>query len=58
MMHIGVMTVVEQKQKIITPNACTYTLVQWQLWNFLVIQVRFDRFLHLNEYPQKIFGIL
>ena len=31
------------------------TLAWWQLWNFIVRQVKFNRFLHPNENPQRIF---
>ena len=30
-------------------------LVWWRLWNFSVVQVKFNRFLHLNEPPKRIF---
>ena len=30
----------------------------WELWNFIVWQMRFNRFLHLNEFPRKIFSYL
>ena len=32
-----------------------YTLVWWQLWNFIVRHVEFNRFLHTNEHPERIF---
>ena len=34
------------------------TLVWQQLWNFLVAQLKFNRFLHLNEPPKRIFWYL
>ena len=33
-------------------------LVLWQLWNFIVSQVEFNRFLYSNKPPEKIFGWL
>ena len=30
------------------------TIVWWRLWNFLVVQVKFNRFLPLNEHPKRI----
>ena len=34
-------------------NACS--LVRWQLWNFILWQIRFNRSLHPNEYPKWVF---
>ena len=34
------------------------SLVWWQLWNFPVVQLKFNRFLHLNQPPKMIFCYL
>ena len=34
------------------------TVVWWQLWNFKVWQMKFNRFFHPNELPQSIFWYL
>ena len=31
-----------------------YTVAWWQLWNFIVKQMKFNRFLHSNEHPERI----
>ena len=33
-------------------------VVWWQLWNFIMWQMKFNRFLHPNELPQGFFDIL
>ena len=33
-------------------------LVWWQLWNFKVWQIKFNRFLHPNKHPSMIFWYL
>ena len=33
-------------------------LAWWQLWNSIVMQVKFNKFLHPNEHPQRIFWYL
>ena len=35
-----------------------YILVWWQLWSFLVCQVKFNRYLYSNKHIQKIFRYL
>ena len=32
-----------------------YKLMWWQVWNFMVWQIEFSRFLHINELPWRIF---
>ena len=34
------------------------TLVSWELWNFIVWQIKFNAFLHPNELPRRIFWYL
>ena len=46
------------KVNIYCIHAQGYTLVWWQLWNFIVRQVNFNIFLHPNEPPQKGFQYL
>ena len=36
----------------------THTIMWWQLWNFLVCQVKFNRFLYRNNLTQRIFWYL
>ena len=39
-------------------NAKKLQLVWWQLWNFSVVQMKFNRFLYLNEPPKRMFWYL
>ena len=36
----------------------TDIIVRWQSWNFLVVQVKINRFLHFNECTKWFFAIL
>ena len=46
------------RKKIYTANngaVGKFTLVWWLLWNFIIRQMKFNRFLHPNEPLQRIF---
>ena len=40
------------------PHFLPCRVVRWQLWNFSVVQVKFNSFLHFNEPPKRNFWYL
>ena len=43
---------------VYVPAIANWILVWWELWNFSVVQMKFNIFLHSNEPPKMIFWYL